>query len=258
MKSSFKHSFIFVMGLCLLIAACNNKSETDESTTTDTAKAETNQPGTPPSVPDAVAADPAHNKLLADSMGIKVIEANYAPGDSSVMHSHHDYVNYLVESGGSSTFVAEDGTKTERSMPAGALGIRAAENHSLKNTGTKAVKAIVFEINRSRNPMSWDATLDATKVAPNQYKLAKDSLGIRAIHVSFKPGDNAGMHAHPDAALYVIEPSTAEFTGKDGKKHTVEMKKGMVLIVPAEAHSVKNIGKTTMKGVLVEVNRSVN
>jgi quercetin dioxygenase-like cupin family protein len=63
------------------------------------------------------------------------------------------------------------------------------------------------------------------------------------------------MHSHPDNALYVTEGGKAEFTGKDGSKNVMEFKKGMAAIGPAETHSVKNIGTTTMKAILVEVNR---
>jgi quercetin dioxygenase-like cupin family protein len=63
------------------------------------------------------------------------------------------------------------------------------------------------------------------------------------------------MHSHPDLVLYVISGGTTEFTGKDGKKVKRVLKTGMSMVVPAETHSVKNIGKTTAKVLLVEVNR---
>lgn len=115
-----------------------------------------------------------------------------------------------------------------------------------------------MEVNRPMKATSWDASMDATKLAPKLYKLVKDTLGLRAIEVNYKPGESSAMHSHPDVALYVVQGSTAEFTSKDGTKRTVELKTGMVLIAPADTHSVKNTGKTTMKGILVEVNRAAN
>jgi quercetin dioxygenase-like cupin family protein len=97
--------------------------------------------------------------------------------------------------------------------------------------------------------------MDAVKVAPGLYTVAKDSMGIRVLNVLYKPGDSSAMHSHPDNALYVIAPSKAEFTGKDGKKQVMSMDKGMTMIVPADTHSVKNVGNTNAKVVLIEVNR---
>jgi mannose-6-phosphate isomerase-like protein (cupin superfamily) len=63
------------------------------------------------------------------------------------------------------------------------------------------------------------------------------------------------MHAHPDFALYVLEGSTVEITATDGSKQIIEFKKDMAVIMPATTHSAKNIGKTNLRLVVVEVNR---
>lgn len=239
--------------------ACNNedtKTASESSDTSQNATTAATDNAAQNADMDATKVDPAHYKLLADTMGIRIVEAAYQPGDSSPMHSHPDGVLYVAQ-GGTATFYSKDGSKTETTVSSGTGNVTAAGTHSVKNTGKAPLRAILFEVNRGTKPMTWDATLDATKVAPNRYKLLKDSLGIRVIEVAYKPGESAGMHAHPDAALYVIEGSTAEFTRKDGSKQIVEMKKGTTMIVPTDTHSAKNVGKTTMKGVLVEVNRSM-
>jgi quercetin dioxygenase-like cupin family protein len=73
-------------------------------------------------------------------------------------------------------------------------------------------------------------------------------LGIRVVEVNYKPGQSSSMHSHPDAALYIIDGGKGEFTGKDGTKDTIEFKKGMSMITPADSHSVKNIGQDHSKG----------
>jgi len=110
-------------------------------------------------------------------------------------------------------------------------------------------------VSRPTQAAAVDAASDATKVSPALYKLKADSLGIRVIDVNYKPGQSSKMHSHPDAALYVLDGGKGEFTDKDGKKNVIEFKKGMTLIRPAESHSVKNVGNTTLKAILVEVNR---
>ena len=102
---------------------------------------------------------------------------------------------------------------------------------------------------------SQSQDMDAVKVAPGLYTVAKDSMGIRVLNVLYKPGDSSAMHSHPDNALYVIDGGKGEFTAKDGSKQVADFKAGMTMIRGAESHSVKNIGTTTLKAILVEVNR---
>ena len=63
------------------------------------------------------------------------------------------------------------------------------------------------------------------------------------------------MHGHPDFAMYVIKGSTVELTLSDGAKHNIHFKDGMSVIIPATTHSAKNIGKNTLKIIVVEVDR---
>ncbi len=257
MNQKIHRPVLWVLGISLFLSACNSTDKKTEETSTDSSATEKMEPATTNTVMDAVTAAPNYYKVLKDTMGITVIETNYLPGDSSSLHSHHDYAIYSPNTV-SATFYGQDGKSMESVLPAGAFTIRAGETHSVKNTGKTPIKVILIEVNRPNKPMSWDASLDATKVAGNLYKLVKDTLGLRAIEVSYRPGQASAMHAHPDVVLYVTEGSTAEFTGKDGSKRTAELKKGSVLIVPGDTHIVKNTGKTTMKGILLEVNRSVN
>jgi quercetin dioxygenase-like cupin family protein len=103
--------------------------------------------------------------------------------------------------------------------------------------------------------VTQDASMDAAKVAPNLYKVIQDTLGLRILSISYKPGESSVMHSHPDAVLYVIDGGKGEFTAKDGTKSVRELKSGMSMITPADTHSVKNVGNTTLKAILVEVAR---
>src|ERR1051325_8969208 len=100
--------FILALGISLAFAACNSGDKKEESTsttdstsmatdTTSTAKTETAAPAN--DAMDAVKVAPNLYKPLKDSMGIRVLEVNYKPGDSSAMHSHPDYVLYVINGG---------------------------------------------------------------------------------------------------------------------------------------------------------------
>jgi quercetin dioxygenase-like cupin family protein len=187
-------------------------------------------------------------------MGIRVLNIFYKPGDSSAMHSHPDNALYVID-GGKTQFTAQDGSKQVLDAKSGMMMIGGAETHSVKNIGNTTVRGILVEVNRPNTPAAQEAPLDATKVASKYYKLVKDSLNIRMITVDYKPGDVSALHSHPDLVMYVMSPAKAEFTEKDGTKREMTLDKGMVAVIPADTHSVKNIGNTHAKVLLVEINR---
>jgi quercetin dioxygenase-like cupin family protein len=255
MKRKFRSQFILALGFLLTLAACNQADKKEESSeATDSTKTETVQPVAQDVVMDAVKAAPDLYKVLSDSAGIRIVEATYKPGDSSALHSHADYAIYAA-AGGTATFYGKDGNKMENEMKTGTIAVRPGEVHSVKNTGKTPIKVILVEVNRPMQVSSPDAAMDASKVAGNLYKIKSDTLGIRVLEINYKPGQSSAMHSHPDNALYVIEGGKGEFTGKDGTKNVMEFKKGMTMVGPAETHAVKNVGTTTIKAILVEVNR---
>jgi len=250
--------FIPAIFFSLFLIACGQgEKKADDSKATDSAgaaAADTTKTVAAETTPDAVKAAPNLYKTLQDTLGIRILEADYKPGDSSALHSHPDYALYVIQ-GGNTEFIGKDGSKMNSEMKSGDENIRPAEVHSVKNTGKTEVKVLLVEVNRPMGTTSFDAKMDASKVAPDLYKVTKDTMGIRILHVAYKPGQSSAMHSHPDLVLYAIAGGTVEFTEKDGKKDKRELKTGMSMVVPADTHSVKNIGKTTAKVLLVEVNR---
>lgn len=256
MNQKLSHPFIFLASLFLIIA-CNDAGEKETTTTTTDTITDTSTevlPTAPQGAMDAVAVAPNLYRVLADSLGLRVLEASYKPGDSSAMHSHPDHAVYVVQ-GGSSTFTDQNGETMKRELKTGWSRIWPAASHRVHNTGSTATKVIVVEINRANQYAPWDTALDGTKVSANLYKVKNDSMNIRIVEINQRPGQASAMHAHNDAALYVISGSKAEFTDKSGNKQTAELRSGMAMIRPAETHSVKNIGSTPVRAVLIEVNR---
>jgi quercetin dioxygenase-like cupin family protein len=247
----------FILALCISIAffACKGK-DNGEKTETTTDNKMTNEPTNPADM-DGVKVAPNLYKVLADTLSLRIVAVTYKPGDSSAMHWHPDYAVYSI--GDSKvTFYSNDGSKMESEMKAGQTLVSPSHFHSVKNSGNTDVNVILFEVTRTGKISASDPATDAAKVAPGVYKIKNDTLGIRVIEVNANPGQVVAMHSHPENALYVLEGGMVEFTDKNGTKTQVEMKKGMAHISPAEMHSVKNTGKTTLKAILVEVFRAMN
>ena len=247
---------IMALVISLVFIACKNGEEKTDASTETAASTETKAEATPQNQDvDAVKAAPGLYTVAKDSMGIRVLNIEYKPGDSSAMHSHPDNAIYVID-GGKGEFTAKDGSKQVLEFKPGMAAISGAETHSVKNIGTTTLKAILVEVNRPNQAAnSFDAALDATKVASKFYKVVQDSLNIRIVMVDYKPGAESALHSHPDLVMYVISPAKTEFTAKDGTKRVMTLDKGMVAIIPADTHSVKNIGNTNAKVVLFEVNR---
>ena len=206
---------------------------------------------------DAVNVAPGLYKKLADTAGIKILEVLYKSGDSSTMHAHPELVGYVIE-GGTVEFTEKDGSKRVVEHTAGMVVRNPAGSHAVKNIGKTTLKLILFEVNRTGSPNPPMAgSMDAVKVSPANYKTAvADSMGIRVLMATYKPGQSSGMHSHPDQAIYIIEGSETEFTDKDGAKNPFTMIKGDARIITGPAtHAAKNTGKGTMKVLIVEVNK---
>jgi quercetin dioxygenase-like cupin family protein len=248
---------IIAMAMSFVFVACNNAEKKTEPSTADTTTATTTMSDTTSHTQDmdAVKVAPALYKVAKDSLGLRVLNVEYKPGDSSGMHSHPDVVLYVID-GGKVEFTGKDGSKNVAEFKPGMTVIRGSETHSVKNVGTSTLKAILVEVSRPNNGSAApDASLDAVKVAPNLYKKVADSMNIRVLMATYKPGASSAMHAHPDNVIYVISGTKAEFTGKDGSKQVMNMDNGMTAIMPAATHSVKNIGNKTTKVLVIEINR---
>jgi quercetin dioxygenase-like cupin family protein len=94
---------------------------------------------------------------------------------------------------------------------------------------------------------------DPVKVAPDVFKVLLDDPHVRVLEVSIAPGFKVPPHAIAEHVGYVLEAGTIKFTHADGKTEDMECKTGEVKFGPAATHSAENVGKTRVRGVLVEL-----
>jgi quercetin dioxygenase-like cupin family protein len=94
--------------------------------------------------------------------------------------------------------------------------------------------------------------MDALVAASNVYKLLNENDKVRVLEVIFKPGDVAKMHHHPDHVVYAVKGGKASFTS-GSKTQEMDIKAGSVMFLEAQEHEVKNIGKTTLDLIVMEL-----
>ena len=100
----------------------------------------------------------------------------------------------------------------------------------------------------------YDAATDGMLVAPGITRKLGDTLGIKMYEVTAKPGDSIPLHAHPDHTFYVIDGGKAAiYFGNDRQEW--ELKPGMGFVNGPVKDAAKNIGKTNIKFLVVDIYR---
>lgn len=93
---------------------------------------------------------------------------------------------------------------------------------------------------------------DLVKVAPNSNKVILDDSHVRVIEGWINPGEKTAMHHHPAHMIYFTSGGTVRFTMQDGSTRESTSKTGEARWNDAVDHQTENIGKTTVKYVIVE------
>lgn len=93
--------------------------------------------------------------------------------------------------------------------------------------------------------------MDPVTVASNVYKFLNENETFRVLQVTFKPGDTAKMHHHPEHLVYVLKGGQLRFVS-DGKTDEMDVKEGSVVFLKEQNHEATNIGKSTIDLIVVE------
>ena len=94
---------------------------------------------------DAVATQPANNKVLFENDRVRVLEVTFGPGTPLKMHSHPAHVVYMVE-GGKAKFTTADGKVTDAEATPGTVRWSDPVTHTVETSA--ASKAIVVELKK--------------------------------------------------------------------------------------------------------------
>jgi quercetin dioxygenase-like cupin family protein len=108
---------------------------------------------------------------------------------------------------------------------------------------------------KTENAFSYDASKDGMLIAPEMTRKLGDTLGFKMYEVTLKAGDSLPLHSHPDHAFYVINGGKAAiYFGNDRQEW--ELKPGMGFVNGPVSDAAKNIGKTDLKFLVVDVYRA--
>lgn len=95
---------------------------------------------------------------------------------------------------------------------------------------------------------------DMKNVTPKINNVLADSAFLHAVEVTLKPGEKTDLHTHPVYFFYALTAGKMLVHYKDGKDEPYEIKPGEAgASEPEGPHVTENVGKTTIKFLLVEL-----
>ena len=145
MKQKTNTSIFLALLMSILFIACNNEKKA-EPVATEPAATTTAMPAYDAAM-DPLKVEAAFVKVLADTLNVKLYEVTLSPGDSVGLHTHPDYVLYVLQ-GGTLKIYPKDGELQVNELQAGMGVIFPTGTHSGKNTGTTTIKLLVADIYR--------------------------------------------------------------------------------------------------------------
>lgn len=94
---------------------------------------------------------------------------------------------------------------------------------------------------------------DATKLAPQMYKVVLDNSHVRVIDYHIKPGEKEPIHSHPcGVVVYYFTDSNMRGSSPGGAVNESHNHAGDVVWRDPVTHFTENIGKSEVHALLVE------
>jgi beta-alanine degradation protein BauB len=93
---------------------------------------------------------------------------------------------------------------------------------------------------------------DPKIVASNVYKVINENERMRVVRVTFKIGETAKMHHHPQHMIYVMKGGKLNLTSA-GKTQAIDLKEGSAIFMEAQDHEATNIGDSVVDMLVVEL-----
>ncbi len=193
---------------------------------------------------DPVKVSPEFHNVLLENDLVRVLEINVPPGGKIPIHSHPDYVSYVLGSCETRLRSPEGGIETVSIRPGQAV-YRPAETHGGENIGEKAMRLlnIEFKTTRRTGPAAKLPEPDLLKVAPQCCTVLLDNDRCRLLDIRFSPGQALGVHATYDQIVYPLVDGKVRITHPDGTGQEMTLDKGKPLFVKSMICNVQNIGR---------------
>lgn len=94
---------------------------------------------------------------------------------------------------------------------------------------------------------------DPVTLDPEHYKVEVENERIRAIRISYEPGDKSKMHSHPASVAVLLTDADVRYTYPDGSTEDIHGKAGQVMWLPPTTHQPENVGDNRFELIEIEM-----
>ena len=199
-----------------------------------------------------VAKEPSHHLKLENSC-VRVYDVVVPPGKETLMHVHAE--DYFFVNFGEATLKNQADGQPEQDLNLKDGEVRytpATLTHRIRNVGKTPFHNLTVELLQPPAPSPKPLPL----LGKNQ-AIVLENDRIRAIQTMLQPGETTGLHSHPRQTLTIMVDKGSiriESPGEGPQKYRYAVKPGEFIWNDAPlAHSLKNLGKTPVRVVEVEV-----
>ncbi|MCG8603913.1 hypothetical protein MJD09_02810 [bacterium] len=96
--------------------------------------------------------------------------------------------------------------------------------------------------------------IDPVVVSSQMYKVLLENQHVRVVEYQINPGEKDNWHTHPPKVSYVISGGTLKIIQEENESFVVEEEAGTASwLGTVGKHYVENVGKTSVRILLVEV-----
>lgn len=94
---------------------------------------------------------------------------------------------------------------------------------------------------------------DPVRLDPERYKVEVENERIRAIRISYGPGERSEMHSHPDTVAVLLTDADVRYTYPDGSTEDAHGKAGQVMWLAPTTHQPENVGDSRFELIEIEI-----
>lgn len=94
--------------------------------------------------------------------------------------------------------------------------------------------------------------IDPVQVSPGNYRVLLEDERVRVLEMTLGPGAIDEPHSHPSETVFFVKGGKLRIKDFGGETFEAELPDGAVLSHEAWTHQVQNVGKSTVRAVIVE------
>jgi hypothetical protein len=188
---------------------------------------------------------PKQEKLVFENQFVKVYEATLKAGETLPFHHGGNRLIYSLNN--YKLLYHWEGKTFEENRKAGDVHFHPEATHAEENPGKSVARFLIVERQSAPLPPANGTGADMARVNPNNTKVIFDRDMAKVFEVTLHPNETLSSHYCPDRLVYSPGGGNLVFTGQDGAKTKVAMKKGGYQWYPSGLVELQNAGpgKTT-------------